>query len=543
MFANSVEEIYTLLFGWTLYEAIWEMLVATGIAFIPFLVAVYNAFSGGQNGTIVGSRAGQAQGELEMSIFAMILVLMLGVIPWTGFGGTNMGNMEYGIETPYCPVSVQANHSLDGDADNTGTENDTTFSSMNTYTVNPPPLWSMVMLLSSAMTNSAIASIDCINNYNFMLARMKSIQLNDAVVTERVENFNTVCYQVALADFNLNPFPVPANTSMLDRPDWAGATPFFNTADRFYLHEKAYISYPDGKYGFVADPATRDADATNPGTVNPSCAEVWYGDGIPGGTAEPLRTAILDAIPDDEVGSIRDDWVAWGFEVVTATLTDEQKEDLLIRMVLEGMKGDKINVNYQPEGFTANYGTGMPDWLKGIADVVANVTTGGITTVKSLGQITETAVLKIVAPVMVSFAQMMIIIVAPFILVTNAYSFASFLQLSLLYFTLEFTAFAWAVAGYFEQHFTMLYMDLPDSSNMFTSTFMPFVTAYSYILLPAAWFVLAGMMGVSVMKGFGAIVRGGGAGEGAGSMALQGAKMGAGAGKAIASKVAKGFGK
>ena len=374
-----------------------------------------------------------------------------------------------------------------------------------------------------------------------MLARMKSIQLNDAVVTERVEVFNTVCYQTALADFNQNPFPVPANTSMIDRPDWAGATPFFNTPDRFYLDEKAYVSYPDGQFGFVADPALRDADENNPGTVNPSCAEIWQGDGIPTGTSEPLRDAILDAIPDDEVGSIKDDWVNWGFEVITVTMTEAQKEDVLIRMVLEGMKGDKINVKFEGDGFTYVDSALDDGLLKDALNAIANVGTSFIGSVKSMGQMSETAVVKVVAPILVSFAQMMIIIVAPFILVTNAYSFSSFIQLGLLYFTLEFTAFAWAVAGYFEQHFLMLYADLPDSSNMMMGSFMPYVTAYSYILLPAVWFVLAGMMGVSIMKGFSSIVHGGGIGVGVASLAKQGVQGAASGGKSLMSKAGKGF--
>lgn len=532
MFANNVQEIYTLLFGWKMYEAIWELLVATGLAFIPFLMAVYNAFSGGVTGTIVGSRAGQAQGELEMSIFAMILVLMLGVIPWSGFGGTSMGSMDYGIETPYCPVSIQANNPLDGDADNTQTQNDAAFNSMTSYTVSPPPLWSLVMLLSSAITNSAIASIDCINNYDFLLARMRSIELTDAVTVERVNEFNSVCYQLALEDFNKSPLSIPADASMLDRPDWAGATPFFNTVDRFYLADEATLNYPDGKYGFVRDPASRNADALKPGTVNPSCAEAWYGDGIPGGTSEPLRQAILDAIPDDEVGDIVDDWKTWGFEVITSTLTDEQKEDILIRMVLEGMKGQKIGVAFNGDNYDIVNSKTTPEIVKDVVNFFSSIIASGAAGLEGIEQTFETSIIRVIAPILVVFAQMMIIIVAPFILVSNGYSFSSFLQLALTYFTLEFTDFVWAVAGYFDQYMLMMYADLQDTSTMMTIGFIPLVSQYTYILLPVVWFTLAGMMGVSVMRGFSQTIQGGGMAKGTANTAMSAAKFAGSKGKA-----------
>lgn len=40
MVANTLLEIYTLMFGWNMYEAIWDVLVGSGLALVPFIVAI-----------------------------------------------------------------------------------------------------------------------------------------------------------------------------------------------------------------------------------------------------------------------------------------------------------------------------------------------------------------------------------------------------------------------------------------------------------------------------------------------------------------------
>ena len=73
MVANNILEIYTSMFAWNLYETIWDVLVGSGMALIPFIAAVILSFNdnyeeGGAEATLRG---------LEIKIVCMILILVL----------------------------------------------------------------------------------------------------------------------------------------------------------------------------------------------------------------------------------------------------------------------------------------------------------------------------------------------------------------------------------------------------------------------------------------------------------------------------------
>ena len=81
MVANNLLEIYTLLFGWNMYEAIWDVLVGSGLALIPFIAAVITNFRDNYE----DSDAESTIKGLEIKVVSMILVLMLCVIPYKGW--------------------------------------------------------------------------------------------------------------------------------------------------------------------------------------------------------------------------------------------------------------------------------------------------------------------------------------------------------------------------------------------------------------------------------------------------------------------------
>ena len=73
MIANNYLEIYTLMFGWNMYGAIWDILAGSGIALIPIIAAVVSNF-------LQNYESGDAKSAIrgiEMTILSMVIVMML----------------------------------------------------------------------------------------------------------------------------------------------------------------------------------------------------------------------------------------------------------------------------------------------------------------------------------------------------------------------------------------------------------------------------------------------------------------------------------
>jgi len=81
MVANTLLEIYTLMFGWNMYGAIWDVLVGSGIALVPFIAAIIANFRDNYS----NGQAGETIKSMELTLLGMIIVLMLCVIPYKGF--------------------------------------------------------------------------------------------------------------------------------------------------------------------------------------------------------------------------------------------------------------------------------------------------------------------------------------------------------------------------------------------------------------------------------------------------------------------------
>lgn len=562
MVANNLIEIFTLLAGWGMYNTVWDILRGTGIAFIPFFMLFINAFVSSRDPlrSIKG-----AQAELEFDLVAMVLVLIFCVLPYNGVGSTTIGDFEYQIQTPYCSGTEQLGHSTSGDADSTGTSLDSGLGAAAATMSGSPPLgWSAVMIASTAFTNASITGLSCVNNYNYLLSRIADVSIEGGNVTERIESFVDSCFQPALSQFQSAELTV--TNDMLHQPNWIGNYTFLNTSNAFYQSAGSNMSFVEGDWDYTA--ADTDDPTDTPDNVIVSCKEVWEGVTTPltGTTVyetsppgaglftadvpQSLREHILNSVPDDSVGSIKDDWINWGFGVFKDTATLTEKEDMLVALILaNGAERETLSgrqVTLVNEGF----------YERGAGDVVGDSIAAMGASLDYLFKGLEHRVLKIASQYIAVFLQMLIIIAAPMYLVANGYTFSSFLSLAMMWFGLEFLNFIWALVEWFEIHLKdmILAFDGPNGVSNFlsivglagaTDSFIKSarldlivanaIPYYLQIILPIAWLGLISNMGSNIRQGMQ------GAGDGAGAQA-GGASIGKKIGSTAGTVATKGLG-
>jgi hypothetical protein len=211
MVANNILEVYTLIFGWNMYQVIWDILVGSGLALIPFIAAVVSSFKDNYEG---GSAESAVKG-VEICVISMIIVMMLCVIPYKGMP-MKLSTVQYTLATPDCHPPAN----LTGTGDKTRPAFDEGFKNMGAIEAHKPVAWSLVEFISSAITHSVIKSMSCVNNYEFMLVRIGQITIQDSVLRARVKEFTEACYKKAINRYEKNPLALPADISPVDDIDW-----------------------------------------------------------------------------------------------------------------------------------------------------------------------------------------------------------------------------------------------------------------------------------------------------------------------------------
>lgn len=507
MVANNLLEIYTLLFGWNMYEAIWDVLVGSGLALIPFIAAVISNFRENYE----DSDAETTIKGLEIKVVSMILVLMLCVIPYKGWE-IDLATVRYDLEIPDCNPPANT----EGQGDNTATAYDDSFADMGGIEVYKPVAWSFVEFLSSAITHTTIKSMSCVNNYEFMLMRISQISVQDPELRQRVRDFHEVCYKKALERFEANPLALPANISAVQDVDWIGSRTLLNAVDEYYQHPEAYMTNMD-RFGFNRQAAIRDSDAAYETGAHPYCREVWLGEEGPGVVNEALglRQLILEDIPADEAGDILDDWMDWGSQVVTVGVADDDtKEDLIIKMILQA---DAANLSSQTDVDLSNNFDTDKSWYKEAADVVF-AGAGMFTSIDEFLQThTMRQMVKVAGPMILALIQMVVIMAAPFVVLFGHYRMSAFVSVALVYFSFEFINAIWAASFWFDNRVLDIYMSQAGWFDIATNSFLvSAVSAGAIILLPGIWLSMMAYAGAGMVRGMAMGGVGGGTAAGSG---------------------------
>lgn len=515
MIANNILEVYTLIFAWNMYEAIWDILVGTGIALVPFVVAVIMNFKQGYE----EGDAKAAIKNMELSILGMVVILIFCVLPFKGYG-SQLSTVKYDLAVSDChPPS-----GLQGSGDDTTALHNDVFQQMTPMEVYKPAAWGFVQFVSSALTHSAIKSMTCSNNYEFMLMRISKMTISDTTLVKRISVFYEACYKQSLARYQTNPFPLPLSISEVEDIDWIGSRAFVSGyADEFYQHEEAYIRDME-EYGFTPQPVTRKSDQWFSG-ANPTCREVWEGETGAGvvNAAKGLRELLLINLKKDEVGDIYQDWMDWGSEVITVGVVDDDtKEDLFLKMILQAQASSLESTTDIEMGINLETKKSLGRNLleNTVAFFSLPATINEFFTAQALKQMVQIA-----GPMILALIQMVIILAAPIVMVLGGYKFKTFTSLAISYFAFEFINAIWAAAFFFDQKILDIYLSQAEWYDSFTNNFLiMMVTSSSIILLPAVWLSIISVAGTNMVRGM--AMGGVGGGIAAGSTALRGAASG-----------------
>ena len=195
MSVDSYLELFTTLFGWAFYGVLWDVLVGTGIVYLPFLGILIDNWrdpaAGGEFGTVTGL----SLRRMEIELFVALWVVVLAGQP-AALTPLDAGTLRYDPQptlsdpTPVA-ATVAAPQSTYGAAGFAGSPG----------SVNLPVWWYAVLAMSSGFNHAVIAGLPAASDLRTYEQQARLATIADPRVRQETHDFFSACYVPARSKY------------------------------------------------------------------------------------------------------------------------------------------------------------------------------------------------------------------------------------------------------------------------------------------------------------------------------------------------------
>ncbi|MBS3954330.1 MAG: conjugal transfer protein TraG N-terminal domain-containing protein [Methylomicrobium sp.] len=468
MSVSSYLEIYLSQFGWSLYGLFWDILVQTGLAYLPFIALLLRTIAEPIKSQEAKDASSTSLRRIEIELFAMFTVIVLAVQPTLTLQHTGLSYTK----------ACASGQTVSGG--NTGTTYDSTFShaALGGVSAKIPLWWYGVLALSGGINAAAIVGIPCSADIRLTSFKISNARIQDPQLRQQARQFFNDCYAPAMAAFLDNPQPLPKNAAQEDLY-WLGST---------FLLNGSYQTLRAGTNiaGFSYD-KNRDLEYNPvvylPKDGKPTCAQWWTGQGHVHKIG--LRKALIGQI---ETSHLTD------FKTTVATLAGKPQqavEEIALKTLIAREAGyfnglRDLN-SYNDPGLTTS------------AQSIA-ATFGGL--LEALSFYPALYMIKAAAPIVQAVILMLIYLLMPFYLLFSAYDLSKVVFMSILVFSVKFWTVLWAVAHWLDTHLVnaiqpawFQLQDAVSQNNLVVAMVVDFVIAGLFVILPLFWSGVLGWAG------------------------------------------------
>lgn len=485
MNVDSYLELFTSLFGWTFYGILWDVLVSTGIVYLPFLGILIDNWREPAQGGEVGHASGLSLRRMEIELFIALLVVVLAGQP-AALTPLNAGTLVYAPP----PTLLNPTPSPATVADPQSTYGQTGFTGSAT-TVNVPIWWYGVIALSSGLNHAIVKGLPTVADMRTYEQQARLATIADPRLKQEVGEFFSQCYIPARSKFQAER-PATATISGLlathgaDDPDWMGSHVYRNTPGYYDTLRPAHaiVGWP---YQTARD--TEYDPAAPPVWGKPYCKQ-WWEDGAIG-----LREKLIHEADATSAGFS-------GLVVAIAPmLASEQQQDAVAKTVLTNAPPAWSN-----NELSAHNASGSGLFNTAGAVVKGGLATGGVVTASALFSVTMTAVLQSL-PMVQAILLLGVYALLPLVVVLSRYSIAMMVVGGMAIFTIKFWTVLWYLAMWVDQNLILsMYPDVNVFLQIFASPgehdakrmLLNMITTSLYLGLPLLWSGMMAWAGVEV---------------------------------------------
>ena len=485
MNVDSYLELFTTLFGWAFYNVLWDVLVGTGIVYLPFLGILIDNWrdpaEGGEFGTVTALSLRRMEIELYLALFVVVLAGQPASLT-----ALDAGTLQY---TP--PPTLTEPDPISATVGDAQSSYGATGFTGSPNTVNLPIWWYAVLAASSGINHAVIEGLPTASDLRSYEQQARLATIADPQLRAEVSQFYSDCFVPARSRYQeLSPVS-PLIDQLLaeygaDDPDWLGSH-VYRQLGGYYDRYRASSPVAGWAYSEIRDTEYDPADPPQWG--RPYCLAWWTSN------ASGLRSKLIEEA-DLTSGGLSGLIVA-----IAPNLAGERRLDAVVRAVLANA----------PETWSNNDLVANNTGTAGALSYVERLTkgglaSGGVVTASALFSVTMTAILQGL-PMIQAVLLLGIYALLPLLVVLSRYSVSMLVTGAMAVFTVKFWSVLWYLALWVDQNLILsMYPDV----NVFLQIFanpgehdikrmlLNMITTSMYIGLPLLWSAMMAWAGVHV---------------------------------------------
>lgn len=485
MSVDSYLELFTALFGWTFYGILWDVLVSTGIVYLPFLGILIDNWREPAQGGEVGHASGLSLRRMEIELFIALLVVVLAGQP-AALTPLNAVTLSYSppptlLNPAPATATVAASQSTYGSNGFTG----------SAATVNVPVWWYGVIALSSGLNHAIVAGLPGVADMRSYEQQARLATIADPRIRQEVSDFFSQCYVPARSKYQAQRPNMPAITAILtaygaDDPDWMGSHVYRDTAG---YYDTLRPTSPVIGWAYHAARDT-EYDPTSPPVWGKPYCKQWWEDGAIGLRDKLIKQA--DATSAGFSGLVL---------AIAPVLASERQNDAVAKTVLANApptwsSNELIANNASGAGLTHTVGS----------VVKGGLATAGVVTASALFSVTMTVVLQSL-PMVQAIMLLGTYALLPLVVVLSRYSITMLVVAGMAIFTIKFWTVLWYLAMWVDQNLILsMYPDINIFLQLFANPgehdakrmLLNMITTSLYLGLPLLWSGMMAWAGVKV---------------------------------------------
>lgn len=471
MAVNSYPELFTILLGWQQYQNLWDIIVQTGLGFVPFIVMIVTHTVEPFTSQEAKSAYTISLRRVEFSLATMCLVLMFACQPMMT------------IDPQVIHFQPICGNTQDATPGNSGTTYDEAFP--NLQPVKVPLWWYAIIAISHGITAAANVGMGCTPSLRGDEIKLNLTRIRSAPLRAEVQQFISSCWLPSWKKYNEEKPDITGYTKQYGTsdPEWIGSHAFTETPgyyDTFYA--------PEPIEGFPYEQGRDWAQGQQHGQWgSPSCQDWWTEDQI--GLHDQLKAQVDPTLWEN---------ITSRFQNVSAP--DAVLKTLIGNSITSGYQDNTQDLSKMTGGNAGGMGTGLVSGVGLFWD--------SSTFFPKMYALIETLPLIQAYLLMACYAFLAIALPA------SRYRFGTVMSLSFIIFSIIFWSYLWQLAVYIDSAMIQALDPMGGFNGVNEGTYgfggtpilTDIVAVLMYFFMPVFFSMFMGWAGIKVGNGMTSII-------------------------------------
>ncbi len=191
---GSYLELFSTMYGWTLYMMFFQLLSVTGVIYYPFLKALYNVWKNVKDSRDSADAAVVAQKQITYTVIAMLAVFSICVLPVVQLQATDISYNRTCVSNGGATQIIE-----DIDA-----SQPTQYGAVLQPTQGQPGIpvfWWFLMAFSSGINQASAASLPCLDDVRGLDNVLRGLTIHDPELRGEYNRFANECFLPAKSRF------------------------------------------------------------------------------------------------------------------------------------------------------------------------------------------------------------------------------------------------------------------------------------------------------------------------------------------------------